>query len=141
MPVEIVHNGYLISDDPARIDVAAVHRYLAEDSYWATGRPYDIVARSIAHALCLGVYAPDSSQVGFCKIVTDHAVMAHLNDVFILPEHRGKGLGVALVRTALEHPSLATVSVWTLRTRDAASLYEKFGFEAHSDEGSMRRKR
>ena len=75
MPHELHHDGYLISDDPARLDVEAVHAYLTR-SYWAAGVPRDVVARSLANSLCLGIYAPDSQQVGLMRVISDYATFA-----------------------------------------------------------------
>ena len=121
-------DGYRISDDPARFDIDVIHGYLSGEAYWSKGRPRALVERVVRYALCLGMYAPGGAQVGFAKVVTDRTIAAHLGDVFILPAHRGAGRGVALVRAALEHPELATVQRWTLNTRDAHGLYERFGF-------------
>jgi predicted N-acetyltransferase YhbS len=63
--------------------------------------------------------------------------MAWLGDVFVLTEHRGRGLGEELVREAVEHPEHRDVA-WFLSTRDAHSLYAKFGFEAPSDRTMVR---
>jgi GNAT superfamily N-acetyltransferase len=119
--------GYTISTDPARLDRALVHRWLSEDSYWATGRPRDVMDRAIDGSLCFGLYAPDGAQAGFCRAVTDYATYAWLADVFVLDEHRGRGLGVWLVRAAVEHPDLRTLR-WHLMTDDAHGLYAQFGF-------------
>jgi GNAT superfamily N-acetyltransferase len=121
-------DGCTISDDRARLDVELLHRYLAEESYWARGRSRAIVERSLANSLCLGLYAGDGSQVGFARVVSDRAVMAHLSDVFVLPAWRGRGLGKALVAAALAHPELGTVRRWTLSTDDGHALYAAFGF-------------
>ena len=120
-------SGHEVSDDHARLDIDLIHRFLAT-SYWAAGRSREVVARSIANSLCLGVYAPGGAQVGFGRIVTDRATTSHINDVFVLPEARGHGLGKALVAAMLGHPDLATVRRWTLSTQDAHGLYERFGF-------------
>ncbi|MBN8892645.1 MAG: hypothetical protein BGP12_10835 [Rhodospirillales bacterium 70-18] len=130
-------DGYRISDDPALLDLDAIHAYLAGESYWALGRSRAVMERGIAHALCLGLYAPGGAQAGFAKIVIDRAVAAHLGDVFVLPPHRGGGRGVALVRAAIEHPELLTVQRWTLTTRDAHTLYERFGFERATAEHNL----
>lgn len=61
MPHELQHEGYLITDDPSRLDVDAVHAYLTR-SYWATGIPREVVARSLGNSLCLGIYAPAGEQ-------------------------------------------------------------------------------
>lgn len=124
--------GYEISTDPARLDVDLVHRFLST-SYWAAGRPREVVERSIRHSLCFGVYAAGSSggvpaQVAFGRVVTDRAVFAYMADVFVVPEHRRRGVAKALVRAMLEHPDLRGLQVFLLRTRDAHRLYEGFDF-------------
>jgi GNAT superfamily N-acetyltransferase len=124
-------NGYVISDDRARIDMAFVHASLRH-AYWAKGRDQALTERSFAHCLCFGIYAPDGSPVGFARLLTDYTFRAHLGDVFIDPRARGLGLGRALVGTILLHPELTTVLNWTLKTRDAHGLYAKFGFRANA---------
>ena len=115
----------------ARPDVGLIHRYLADESYtWARGRSRAVVERSLPNSLCFGLYAPDGRQAGFARIVSDRAVIAHMNDVFVLPAWRGRGLGRALVAAALAHPELRTVIRWTLSTDDAHALYASFGFTA-----------
>ena len=126
--MEWTRDGYTISDDPDRVDVDAVHRYLSEESYWAAGVPRDVVERSIAGSLPFGLYAPDGSLAGFARAVTDRAVFAYVADVFVLSEHRGRGLGVWLMRVMVEHPELQGLRRWVLYTEDAHSLYERFGF-------------
>jgi GNAT superfamily N-acetyltransferase len=121
-------DGYTISDDPDRVDVDAVHRYLSQESYWAPGVPRDVVERSIAWSLPFGLYAPDGSLAGFARAVTDRAVFAYLADVFVLEAHRGRGLGVWLMRVVIEHPQLQGLRRWVLYTEDAHGLYQRFGF-------------
>ena len=128
-------NGHEISDDRARLDMGFVHDSLA-GAYWAAGRPRRVTERSWANCLCLGVYAPNGTMVGFGRVLTDYALRAHLGDVFIGPESRGLGLGRALVETALAHPELATVVSWTLTTADAHALYARYGFRAGAADGS-----
>ena len=121
-------DGYELDDDPARIDVDYVHRYLAFESYWAQGRPREIVERSISgSARVVGVYHANA-QVGFARVVSDGAVLAYLMDVFVDPAHRGRGLGVELVREAVDGEPHAHLS-WRLDTSDADGLYAKFGFK------------
>jgi GNAT superfamily N-acetyltransferase len=119
-------DGYEISTDRARLDVAAVHRFLSEESYWAAGRTREVVERSIAGSVCVGAYAPGGAQAGFARVVTDHATFAWLCDVFVLPPHRGHGLARALVRAALDE--VATVRRWVLATADAHGVYAPLGF-------------
>lgn len=130
--------GYFTSDDKARMDIDTIHRWFNEESAWARGRTGETVERTIRYALAIGLYAPDGSQTGFARAVTDYTLNARLTDVFILPQHRGKGLATGLVRAVLEHPSVATVKAWTLSTDDARGLYAKFGFTAPKQpEGEM----
>ncbi len=124
-------DGYTISDDPDRLDLDMIHGYLARESYWAQGVPRETVARAIQHSLPFGVYR-DGAQVGFARVISDRATYAYLEDVFILPAHRGRGLSKWLVATILAHPELQGLRRWALATRDAHGLYRQFGFETVS---------
>jgi GNAT superfamily N-acetyltransferase len=121
-------DGYEIDTDPDRVDVDAVHRFLSEESYWSPGVPRDVVERSLVWSLCFGLYAPGGALAGFARAVTDRAVFAYLADVFVLPEHRGRGLGVWLMETMLAHRDLQGLRRVFLVTADAHGLYERFGF-------------
>ena len=119
-------DGYELDDDPARIDLDAVHAYLTS-SYWAEGRSRETVERLVYSAQrVVGLYA-DGRQVGFCRAVSDDASLAYLADVYVLPEHRGRGLGVELVREMIDNGPYAARR-WLLHTRDAHQLYRRFGF-------------
>jgi GNAT superfamily N-acetyltransferase len=120
-----------ISNDRAELDVALIHRYLAQESYWAQNIALATVETALANSLCFGGYL-GARQVAFARVVTDRATFAHLKDVFVLPEFRGKGYGVAIVQAIMDHPDLRRVAM-TLGTADAHSLYEKFGFGPHPD--------
>jgi len=120
-------DGYELDDDPARVDVDAVHRYLSGKSYWASGRSRETVARLVREAArVVGIYR-EGEQVGFARAVSDGVAVAYLADVFVLPEHRGRGLGKELVDEIVERGTLADVR-WLLHTRDAHELYAPFGF-------------
>jgi GNAT superfamily N-acetyltransferase len=125
-------DGYELDDDPARIDREAVHRYLSEESYWARGRPREVMDALIeVAARVVGVYR-DGIQVGFSRAVSDGHVQSYLADVYVLEEHRGRGLGVELVRFSVDEGPLAKTR-WYLHTRDAHDLYRKFGFGEPSE--------
>jgi GNAT superfamily N-acetyltransferase len=120
--------GYEISTAPSRLDVDAIHAYLAR-SYWSPGIPRETVARAVAHSLCFGVYEKATGkQVGFARVVTDHATFAYLCDVYVLEEHQGHGLGKAMMRAAMAHPALSGARRVMLATRDAHGLYRQNGF-------------
>jgi GNAT superfamily N-acetyltransferase len=119
-------DGYELDDDPNRIELDAVHAYLTH-SYWAEGRSRETVERLVRSAQrVVGLYA-DGRQVGFCRAVSDDASLAYLADVYVLPEHRGRGLGVELVREMIDNGPYAERR-WLLHTRDAHQLYRRFGF-------------
>ena len=119
--------GYWASDDASLLDVDKVHGWLSRESYWAAGRSRDVMARSIEHSLVLGLYGPDSEQAGFARMVTDRATFAWLCDVFVAAEHRAKGVGTFLVRTAVEHPDVIGIRQLLMAT-PGRSLYRRHGF-------------
>ena len=128
-------HGYEISTDPARVDLDAVHAELTA-SYWSPGIPRDVVAKGIANSIPFSLLAPDGSQAGFARVVTDRASYAYLGDVYVAEEHRGKGLGKWLVETVLAHPDLQGVRRFALATADAHGLYARYGFAPPRDPGT-----
>ncbi len=127
--IELRHGRYLLSTDPARVDVDAVHRFLSESSYWAQGRALDIQVAAIANSgLVVGAYDDAGAQVGFARMVTDMATFAWLCDVYVLDEHRGGGLGTAMVRLIVEHSDVRGVRLQLLATADAHGLYARYGY-------------
>jgi GNAT superfamily N-acetyltransferase len=119
-------------DDPTRVDIDEVHRFLSQESYWAAGRPRQVVEQLVRTATrVVGLYDGDR-LIGFARTVSDEVTFAWLGDVFVLPGYRGRGLGVALVREMIEGSGLADLR-WMLGTADAHGLYAKFGFGAPSD--------
>ena len=118
-----------LDDDPARIDLDAIHEYLSFQSYWARGRSRAQVAQTLTSAArVIGLY-DSQRQIGFARIISDGVHVAHLCDVYVLPEYRGRGLGVELVREAVDQGPHASLN-WTLATDDAQGLYARFGFTA-----------
>ena len=140
MPVEATHEDYLISDDPARLDVGAIHAYLTR-SYWSEGIPRDAVAQALRQSLCVGAYTPGGAQVGLVRVVTDYASFAWVCDVYVLEPHRGRGLSKAMLRAVMSHPRLQAVRRLTLATRDAHGLYAQFGFTPVAKPESQMEKR
>jgi GNAT superfamily N-acetyltransferase len=126
-------SDYEISSERERMDVGAIHAFLTR-TYWARGIPLETVQRAIDHSLCFGVFH-GPAQVGFARVITDQATFAYLADVYLLDEHRGKGLARRLVQAVLAHPRLQGLRRWLLVTRDAHALYRPHGFEpvAHPD--------
>ena len=124
--------GIEVDDDPRRIDLAVVHDYLANESYWARGRPYEVVERLVQEAQrVVGLYDGDR-QIGFARAFTDGVSLVYLADVYVLPEYRRRGLGVELIREMVDNGPLAGLR-WILHTRDAHGLYAKFGFGEPSE--------
>lgn len=118
--------GYRITSDPREIDVAAAHEFLT-NSYWSPGIPRAVLERALANSVCFGLFF-DESQVGFARVVTDRATFAYLADVYVLPEHRGRGLSKRLMDAVRAHPDLQGLRRMMLATRDAHGLYSQFGF-------------
>ncbi|NWJ44487.1 MAG: GNAT family N-acetyltransferase [Chloroflexi bacterium] len=121
------HNGeYIISTDPAKQDAVAIQAYLSR-SYWAEGIPLEIVEKSLLNSLCFGLFH-NKLQVGLARVITDRATYAYLGDVYVLEEHRGKGLSKWLLECVVSHPDLQGLRRFSLATRDAHSLYQRYGF-------------
>jgi GNAT superfamily N-acetyltransferase len=124
---EFWRGEFLISTEPARLDLNVIYGFLT-NCYWAKGIPREIVARSIEHSLCFGVYDGSGAQVGFARVVSDFATVAYLGDVFILESHSGRGLSKWLMECMMRHSALQNLRRWILLTRDAHGLYAQFGF-------------
>jgi aspartate racemase len=125
-PARAERDGYVISTDRSRLDREAIWRFL-QTAYWSPGIARAKVERNLEGSLTFGLYAPDGSQAGFARLVTDAGGFAWLADVFVMPAHRGRGLGVWLVETALSRPEVTPLRI-LLATRDAHELYARFGF-------------
>ena len=126
-------NALRVSTDAAELDVDLIHRYLAEESYWARGIPRATLERALRHSLCFGAYLDGEdgpAQVAFARVVSDYATFANLLDVFVLAPHRGKGYSKMLMQAVFAHPQLQGLRRFTLATADAHGLYAQFGFTA-----------
>ena len=118
---------YTISTDNSRLDIRTIHDFISNKSYWAQGRSMETAQRALDNSLNFGIYKSDQ-QAGFARVVTDYATFAWIADVFVLPEHRGQGLSKWLMEVILSHPELQGFRRWVLATKDAHSLYARFGF-------------
>lgn len=131
-------DGLELDDDPGRVDVGVVHRYLSEESYWAAGRSRETVERLIHDAARVVAIYDGDALIGFCRVASDHATYAFLLDVFVLPAYQGRGVGTELVRESVELGPQRDLP-WHLGTRGAHGLYRKFGFRAPDMERQMLR--
>jgi ribosomal protein S18 acetylase RimI-like enzyme len=125
-----LRDGFELDDDPSRIDLDAVHAFISQQSYWGRGRPRELLERSVRGSTrVLGLYH-GAEQVGFARAVSDGAIVGYLADVYVLPEHRGRGLGLELVREIVDGSAGGVSSEvrWLLHTDDAQGLYAKLGF-------------
>ena len=123
--MEWSRDEYVLTDDASRLELDVICDLLRA-TYWAADRPRDAIRTSIQHSVCFGLFHA-AKQVGFARAVTDHSTFTYICDVVIAPEHRGCGLGKWIIECMLAHPQLQTSTV-CLRTRDAHSLYERYGF-------------
>jgi GNAT superfamily N-acetyltransferase len=118
---------YQISTEQTQLDLERIHHHLSTQAYWSLGIPREVVERAFRNSVSFGVYRAEE-QVGWARVVSDRATFAYLADVFILPEHRGRGLSKWLMECVLAHPELQGLRRWMLATRDAHPLYAQFGF-------------
>jgi len=127
-PYEIADGDFLLSDDPARFDVALAHGWIATQSYWAEGIPFETFARACANSLTAGAYAADGTMAAMARVVTDRATFGWICDVFVAETQRSEGLGKRLMAYLRAHPDLQGFRRMHLATRDAHGLYRQFGF-------------
>jgi N-acetylglutamate synthase-like GNAT family acetyltransferase len=124
---EYRRDNFLISTDPALLNVETIHAFLTQ-SYWARGIPQETVIKSIQNSLCFGLFTSDR-QIGFARAITDYSTFAYLSDVFILTDYQGRGLGQWLIECIIACPSIQGIRRLLLATEDAQEFYQKCGFE------------
>ncbi len=123
-----LHVGvYTVSDDSTRLDLHAMHAYLNR-AYWSPGIPFETVMRALQSSLCVGAYDAAGAQVGLVRVISDYATFCYVCDVYVLEDHRGRGLSQAMLAMIMNHPKLQGLRRWSLVTADAHSLYSQFGF-------------
>ena len=127
--MKVANGKYEIDTDNGRLQTDFVQNFLTNESYWARERTIEQTITAIENSICFGVYH-DERQIGFARVISDLATFAYVGDVFIIDEFRGQGLSKWLMETIISHTDLQGLRRWVLATRDAHSLYEKFGFQA-----------
>ncbi|MFJ6012499.1 GNAT family N-acetyltransferase [Streptomyces sp. NPDC092952] len=125
--------GYELSTDPDRLDVERVHRWLSTDAFWALGRSRKTVEDAVRGSLNFGIYDADGTQAAYARVVTDRATFAWLCDVYVAPDHRGRGLGTWLATAVRDHLAPYRLKRILLTTLDAHAVYAKAGFIAVPD--------
>jgi GNAT superfamily N-acetyltransferase len=122
---------YTLVSGAEAIDAEAAHAFLTA-SYWSAGIPLTTVKRAISNSVCVAI-RDGSRQVAMARVVTDCATFAYLADVYVLENHRGKGLSAAMLSHLHDHPDLQGLRRWMLMTRDAHGLYERFNWKPLAD--------
>lgn len=117
---------WLLSTDKTKLDIAAIHDFLSNRSYWARGRSREVMEHAIQNSLCFGIYEQDR-QAAFARVVTDYATFAWVCDVFVLENYRRQGLSKWLVQGIVAHPDLQGLRRILLATKDAHELYQRYG--------------
>jgi GNAT superfamily N-acetyltransferase len=117
-----------VSTDPERLDVDRIHHWLSTDAYWALGRTRAVVERAIAGSLNFGAYDDTGAQVGYARVVTDRATFAWVCDVYVAPDHRGQGVGTALLDAVTARLAGYRLKRTMLATHDAHGIYARYGF-------------
>lgn len=125
--ITIETDGYIITTDKSRMSIHDIHKWLSERSYWCKNVPFDIVKTSFDHSFCIGVLK-DGKQVGFARLITDYATFGYLADVYVLEEHRGKGLSKAMMKAIMSLDWVKNLRGIKLQTKDGHGLYAQFGF-------------
>jgi len=124
---KLANEGYFISTDQQLIDFDEVYNFLENESYWSRGITKERLRKAISNSFCFGIYK-NGKQAALARVITDKATFAYICDVFVLQEHRGKGLSKWLIQTIRQHQDLQGVRRWSLATADAHGLYAQYGF-------------
>ena len=124
----VQRDGFVVTSDLKQVNIEALHKYLSTESYWAKNIPREIVEKGVKNSLNFSLLSPQKRFIGYAKLITDRATFAYLADVYIEKEFRGQGLGKWLMECIMSHPELQNLRLWLLHTKDAHSLYSKFGF-------------
>ncbi|WP_370898150.1 GNAT family N-acetyltransferase [Chryseobacterium gossypii] len=125
--IVLYKDEFCISTDKTRLDIDSIHDFLSTKAYWSLNIPRERVQKAIGNSLCFGVFH-NEKQIGFARIITDFSTAAYLCDVYILEDHRGKGLSKWLMEAVMGHPELQGLRRWMLVTGDAHGLYRQFGW-------------
>lgn len=133
---EFSKDGFVLTADKTKLSIDTVCAFLSR-SHWAANRKRSIVIKSIENSLCYGIFH-DTRQVAFARVVTDYCTYAYLCDVFVDEEYRGRGLSKWMMECIMSNPDLSELRRFTLATKDAHGLYEKFGFRSLSSEENRR---
>ena len=126
--IEIHFDEYTISTDKRKMDVLAIHNFLAHYSGWSNDIPLERVKTSIENSLNFGLFHQEQ-QIGFARVISDYSTIAYLGDIYVLENYRGKGLSKKLMEVVMGHPHLQGLRRWILLTSTADWLYEKYGFK------------
>jgi GNAT superfamily N-acetyltransferase len=126
--LQFQNGDFTIDTSRDRLKIDVIHDFLSNESYWAQTRTIEQTMKAIENSICFGVYLGDR-QIGFARVISDHATFAYIGDVFVIDEFRGRGLSKWLMETIVTHPDLQGLRRWILATRDAHGLYSKYGFE------------
>jgi GNAT superfamily N-acetyltransferase len=127
--MEVYNDGFCISDEFSRMDLAAVHHFLSTQAYWCLNIPFGTVKKAAENSINFSLFDREGKQIGYARVISDRATIAYLGDVYVLPEWRGKGLSKWLIRTVMQHPELQGLRRWILLTRDAHGLYRQNGWK------------
>lgn len=126
--MEWSRDSFILTDDPARIDLA-ITQTLLRNTYWGVRRPPEVVEKMLAHSLPF-VLLHEGVQMGFGRVVSDFTVFSWIADIIIDTPFRGRGLGKWMMGCIADHPSIRHTQM-VLQTRDAHALYERYGFSGN----------
>ncbi|HON28916.1 MAG: GNAT family N-acetyltransferase [Mesotoga sp.] len=129
--MEWFREEYSVSDKTEKVQRKVVNDYIINRSYWGKGRTCEQMNRAMNNSICFSLFKREE-QIGFARVITDYALIFYLADVFVLEEHRRKGLGRWLIECVLDYPPIKNIK-GMLNTKDAHSLYEKYGFKILDD--------
>jgi len=125
--ITIEHDDYIITTDKSLLKPRQIHAWLSTEAYWSKNIPFPLVKQAFDHSFCIGILKGEQ-QIAYARLVTDYASFGYLADVYVVEEHRGKGLSKKMLSVVMELEWVKGLRRIMLATLDAHELYRQMGF-------------
>ncbi len=123
-----IKDSIYFSSNKKDMNFDIIYKFI-KNSYWGLSRTKEEQNIAMENTINFGLFH-NEKQIAYARVMTDKVFFAYLLDVFVIEDYQGKGYSKLLIDKIMNFPELKAVDKWMLATKDAHSLYEKFGFTA-----------